>query len=74
MPIKYFFFDYDNTLTANGHANELSRRLRNDINKNNTFVHTNNKIVIETLLKNKDFHTEIINSFGGIARINKLKI
>ena len=39
MPINYFFFDYDNTLTANGHANELSRRLRNDINKNNTKIY-----------------------------------
>ena len=58
MPINYFFFDYDNTLTANGHANELSRRLRDTINKNHTFVPTNNEIVI---------------SFGGIPRINKLR-
>ena len=73
MTINYFFFDYDNTLTANGHANELSRRLRDTINKNHTFVSTNNEIVIETLHQNKDFHTEIINSFGGIPRINKLR-
>ena len=73
MTINYFFFDYDNTLTANGHANELSRRLRDTINKNLNFLSTNNEIVIETLHQNKDFHTEIINSFGGIPRINKLR-
>jgi len=73
MTINYFFFDYDNTLTANGHANELSRRLRDTINKNHTFASTNNKIVIETLHQNKKFHTEIVKSFGGIPRINKLR-
>ena len=60
MTINYFFFDYDNTLTANGHANELSRRLRDTINKNHTFAPTNNKIVIETLHQNKT-HTETLN-------------
>lgn len=73
MTINYFFFDYDNTLTANGHANELSRRLRDTINKNHTFVSANNEIVIETLHQNKDFHTEIVKSFGGLSRIKKLR-
>ena len=70
--VNYFFFDYDNTLNVNGDTG-LSRQLRDTINQTYPNGSTNINIVIDTLHQNINFASEIVNSFGGSDRINRLR-